>query len=543
MPRGRKAGRKSKASRAECDEKESIEPFTSVYQQPINGNSAVASKRRKVAPRSSEQFKVGPDFNETRVNRNIYITSSNELINPELKARIDRGFDFMEDEWIGYKRNYFTLVAAFLFIGKEQDLFFHEKFHIVDDDENQLNIKCFALRLVSECCENDIRVTLVQHTPKRDRGPQYQPPVYPSVSGTIPDHNLIKQSANIRNDNKIEQLNKLFYLDQDTCQSISTNSILHDYPEGKISTAARYERMQFSTSVNYRKPALINRHFILRVELLAVLDDGRYAILASIDSPPLVVRGRSPSNYQLSRLKTVKPIKSYDNLSLQSENNLMMFDTNSQLKSDKLLKNGKHAVTSSIINQVDNTLNFGVSGTNPIIYDDSTSRHKKKLSKYDYSSVLPEELFNEIHEETNDHSNNDNKFQEQQQLQHSSDHNSHVAPPFSLYGVEDENYSSSTMNFDVLRSYKEKKHKHKHRRHHKSRHGHGDHHRHTKHKHKSSGHSSRDVNALHEINYNPNVFEQSFNNDIQNTTVLRSRTSSSFSVSNEQPQSLVLDQL
>lgn len=493
---------------------QSIEPFISNY-QPVNGST----KRKKVAPRSSEQFKVGPDFNKTRINRNIYISSSNELVTPELEARIDRGFDFMEDEWIGYKRNYFTLVAAFHFTDKMQDLFFHERFHIIDDDDQRLNIKCFALRLVSECCENDIRVTLVQHTPKRDRGPQYQPPVYPSVAGTIPDHDLIKQSANIRNDTKIEQLNKLFYLDQDACQSISPNSILQSYPEGKISTAARYERMQFSTSVNYRKPALINRHFILRVELLAVLDDGRYAILASIESPPLVVRGRSPSNYQLSKLKNVKSIKSYDNLALLSENNLTMFDNNSQLQDHRSPNNRKQEITTSIINQLDNSLNFSGTKANPIIYEDSISRHRN-LSKYDYSSVLPQELFKEGRSNTNS------------RLHYSSSQN---APKFSLYGEGEENYLSPSLNYDATHDYKEKRHKHRHK--HKSRHGRHGEHKHRKHKHKSSTHDT-----LHEINYNPNVFEQSFN-EVRNTSFLHSRTSSSFSVSNDQPQSLILDQL
>ena len=32
-----------------------------------------------------------------------------------MNARIDRGFDLTNNEWVGYKRNYFSVVASFSF--------------------------------------------------------------------------------------------------------------------------------------------------------------------------------------------------------------------------------------------------------------------------------------------------------------------------------------------------------------------------------------------------------------------------------------------
>lgn len=259
--------------------------------------------KKKVAPRSSQQFKVGPKFKDTEVNRKIFITSSDELVIPILSARVDRGFDLIDDEWIGYKRNYFTLVASFKLLDKDYKLFYKEKFHVLNDNDKCLNISCFALRLVSTCCEEDVEVNLIQHTAKRDRGPQYLPPIFPAIPGDLPSHSIIKQSSNIRNDSKIDQFNKLFFVNVENIakEDLSSDAIINTYPEGNITTVARYERMQFSTSINYRKPALVNRHFILKVELLGVLEDGRYTVLAGIESPPLIVRGRSPSNYNLNR--------------------------------------------------------------------------------------------------------------------------------------------------------------------------------------------------------------------------------------------------
>lgn len=266
-----------------------------------NGGNGGVVKKRKVAPRSGLQFKVGPSFENTTLYRPIFITSTNENVFPFVNARIDRGFESHGGEWIGYKRNYFTLVSCFEFEGANPETFFNEKFHILNDLGELENISCFALRLVSRCSEDESVVNLIQHTAKRDRGPQYLPPVFPAISGYLPSHSIIKQASNIRNGDKIDQYNRMFYLDNTTLQKCMDTSILSTYPEGRIATVARYERIQFSTSINYRKSTMVNRHFILKVELLGLLDDGKYAVLASTETQPLVVRGRSPSNYQMAR--------------------------------------------------------------------------------------------------------------------------------------------------------------------------------------------------------------------------------------------------
>lgn len=283
---------------------------SSVKSTPKKPSPIKAVKRRtNVAPRSGEQFKIGPKFHETQQYCELYITSTDRTVEPILNARIDRGFDLIDGQWIGYKRNYFSLVATFELFGFDQTIFMNEKFHIINLDGMKLNVECFAIRISSECLDKSIEVTLVQHTAKRDKGPHFVSPVYACVSGVLPDHETIRDSANIRNQARIEELEKLLYLDEEAVENCKSHSILTTYPDQKICTVAKYERMQFCTSANYRKVVGITKNFVLKVELLAVVGSGNYTTIASIITPFLEVRGRSPSNYKKPTSKEKVPEK------------------------------------------------------------------------------------------------------------------------------------------------------------------------------------------------------------------------------------------
>lgn len=261
------------------------------------------SELERIAPRSGSQFKIGPSFLPTEIENPLYcFKDCNEMV-PKISSRVDRGFQRNSDhEWIGYKRNYFTLVTAFEFENATREEFIRESYFVVDRDGNPNDVRFLALRLISKCCEDNTMVTLVQHTAKRDKGPQTEPQVYPAIPGSLPAHETIKDAANIRNCNKIVNYNKLFYLAKESMDDEfdledDNSSILHTYPDDLVSIAARYERIQFSSSINCRKYSMVNRHFVLGVQLLAMLNDGTSLVIAHSYTPPLIVRGRSPSNY------------------------------------------------------------------------------------------------------------------------------------------------------------------------------------------------------------------------------------------------------
>lgn len=281
--------------------------------------SSLCSAKRKLAPRSSLQFKIGPQFAPTVI-QNVILDSKGEEIKPILTPRIDRGFERIDEEWVGYKRNYFTLVSSFCFEGVSFLRFAADFFHTIDPQTGQRKkINYFGIRLSSKCADDDSSVVLIQHTAKRDRGPQFEPPIHPAVPSNLPDHNIIREAANVRNTSKIAKLNRIFFFDRDD-HEIEPSNIkgLQNYPTDKIIKVARYERIQFSSSINYKKPSLNNKRFKLFVELVGFTDIGDWIPLAYTETPPLIVRGRSPSNYQGTESEQFETDNSSQNTPLES---------------------------------------------------------------------------------------------------------------------------------------------------------------------------------------------------------------------------------
>lgn len=285
-----------------------------------NEEDLLDSNNRKVAPRSSDLFRVGPQFSETRHHQDIYCKRNDMDVNPILEARIDRGFEVGENgTWIGYKRNYFTLVAAFSLENFDFERFIQNKFYTFEKSskngesvgENKVEISYFAIRLVAKCSDDDVSISLVQHTAKRDKGPQFPPPIYPAVPGDLPDHETVRASCNKRNGNKIENMNKIFYFDRaeyyhnTNLDALKDDSVLKNYPSDSIARVARFERIQFTSSIRIKSTSVTSRYFTLHVELLGIIEDEDAQIqpilLSSIETPPLIIRGRSPSNYHKDR--------------------------------------------------------------------------------------------------------------------------------------------------------------------------------------------------------------------------------------------------
>lgn len=263
----------------------------------------------KVAPRSVDLFRVGPPFSETMEHSPIFRADTHERLNPHIEARIDRGFELAgSGNWIGYKRNYFTLVVAFD-LGLDFSTFSNTKFYTARSSAvgtENLPIKYFALNIEAKCSEPEAQVSLVQHTPKRDKGPQNPPPIFPAVPGRLPDHQTVKESCNKRNDTKLELMNKIFNFDRDeyyTLQRLNQHSdpsVLGNYPQSKIAKVARFERIQFTKSIRTKVTTMQHKYFTLHAELVEVVENGQHqqhVVLASSKTPGLLVRGRSPSKY------------------------------------------------------------------------------------------------------------------------------------------------------------------------------------------------------------------------------------------------------
>lgn len=273
-------------------------------------NSTLAAGN-KLAPRSSNQYRIGPPFGPTEVITPIF---DDKFVSctPEISARIDRGFDFIDGGWVGYKRNYFTLVTCFRFHNQPLDICHKRKF-LYADFGKLVQIKAFKLSIRHTCLDKEnFRTTLVQHTAKRDRGPQSEPPEYLAVPGELPVHEIMKELANIRNGSKISFYDSLFFILNEEREAAAKRKrgILSTYPkEGRIAMVGRYERIQFQSVpiCSKRYGGAFKGLTFLVVQLVGVNENGTEVVLADTTSVPLTVRGRSPLNYGTKSSKEKKP--------------------------------------------------------------------------------------------------------------------------------------------------------------------------------------------------------------------------------------------
>ncbi|QEU58164.1 Ndt80 [Kluyveromyces lactis] len=272
-------------------------------------------RKVRIAPRSTLQFKIGPGFTPVVPNHKI-LNDFGQIQEIKLEPRIDRGFDFIDDDWIGYKRNYFTVVTSFDTPGIDHIEFMKQAYHL----DNGVEIKYFATKLAAKCLEDDKLINLVQHTAKRDKGPQFAPPIHVIAPANLPKHQIIRDASNVRNESKMKKFDSYFFLHkEDVGTGCEVRSVLANYPSDPIKKVARYERIQFASSITLKKTSQQNRRFSLLVVLGcyvkgrhdSIQQSSPYHELDHYDeetdmtfvpilmekTPPLIIRGRSPSNY------------------------------------------------------------------------------------------------------------------------------------------------------------------------------------------------------------------------------------------------------
>lgn len=199
---------------------------------------------------------------------------------------MDRGFFLADNDWTCYRRNYFQVSCAFSISGLNSPNPYYDPHHphhhhphhhyepqcYIQLDGMFIPVRQFSLNISARVSNSDKKIDLVQHTPKRDKGPQNTPVPKPVLPGG--NVNLSAVGAN---------------------QNIAT-----------------FERIQFKTATaNNGKRRAAQQYYVCIVDLYCdvVTENGlhRQIKIATCQSAPLVVRGRSPGHYS-------------DNNQLQSSN-------------------------------------------------------------------------------------------------------------------------------------------------------------------------------------------------------------------------------
>ncbi|KAH8554765.1 hypothetical protein BGW37DRAFT_480972 [Umbelopsis sp. PMI_123] len=182
----------------------------------------------------------------------------------QIHAKIDKGFFITNGDWTCYRRNYFQVSATLsLQPTKQGDLYEPELPILLGIDGQTYTVDEFLFGVSAEAASSGKYIDLVQHTAKRDKGPQVTPPLKP-VRTEGPQHGL-----------------------------------------------AMFERLQFKTATaNNGKRRATQQYFHLNVEVFARCSDSSIHRVAVCKSLPVVVRGRSPGHYTDKGQRRVKSLPS-----------------------------------------------------------------------------------------------------------------------------------------------------------------------------------------------------------------------------------------
>ncbi|KAK9704123.1 hypothetical protein K7432_010369, partial [Basidiobolus ranarum] len=201
---------------------------------------------------------AGPYFTQTKQHHNLYSMDKVNNYSIRIDSKFDRGFFLADNDWTCYRRNYFQVSTAFSLIGSNHPPADPECPCIVEIDGVQHTVVQFFLGAAARVSNSDKKIDLIQHTPKRDKGPQTTPLARP-----------IRAGGNVN------------------LSSVGSNQ-----------TIVTFERIQFKTATaNNGKRRAAQQYYVLVVELLAECENGERYKVASTQSAPLVVRGRSPGHY------------------------------------------------------------------------------------------------------------------------------------------------------------------------------------------------------------------------------------------------------
>jgi len=214
-------------------------------------------------------------------------TSDHHVIKPEIFGRIDKGFFQADGDWTCYRRNYFSLVCSYTLTPNIPN----GSIYLLQPHGGQgPQVHSFAMSIAAVVDGRGGKsIDLVQHTPKRDKGPQDKPARISLAPRPPPPHGIYVDSLSGSGRSSL----------YDT-QGFSQNP-------NQPAMEATFERIQFkNATANNGKRRAAQQYYHLLVELFAEVGSHappseRWVKIASRMSAPMVVRGRSPGHYQSDR--------------------------------------------------------------------------------------------------------------------------------------------------------------------------------------------------------------------------------------------------
>ncbi|KAI8888217.1 p53-like transcription factor [Backusella circina FSU 941] len=235
-------------------------PRPTKQESPVYPLAVAPYPPRNVMRGRSNLFSIesSPTFTPSKPYDNLYAADRSTLLSIRVQSKVDRGFFLAENDWTCYRRNYFQVSSVFSIHG-----FSH--YHSVNEPQVYVNhnkmlqpVNRFLLGISARVANSDKDIEIIQHTPKRDKGPQFRPDPKPITPGG----------------------------------NLSMSTVANNQ------SVVTFERVQFKTATaNNGKRRAAQQYYICNIELYAETEARELVAIASCQSDPLVVRGRSPGHY------------------------------------------------------------------------------------------------------------------------------------------------------------------------------------------------------------------------------------------------------
>ncbi|KAJ3210150.1 Mitochondrial distribution and morphology protein 31, mitochondrial precursor [Dinochytrium kinnereticum] len=239
-----------------------------VYGKQGDDTASVAKRRRGDHSSIFKDVEV-PLFSETIQKEKLISSSTGKTLTIKISAEA-QGFFHAENNWTCYRRNYFKISTGFQITDADgKPISDFEPFQVHESlsesgPPSLADVQSFRMGITSRALGGGpfaANIDIIQHTAKRDRGPQRTP----DMCTVIPGANLSKPIPD--------------------------------------ETVATFERVQFKSSTSLAKstlyPDVASQQFAQVVlEVWAVCKNGGKVLVAVLESCPLVIRSRSPSHYE-----------------------------------------------------------------------------------------------------------------------------------------------------------------------------------------------------------------------------------------------------
>ncbi|KAH7375127.1 hypothetical protein B0T11DRAFT_6344 [Plectosphaerella cucumerina] len=211
-------------------------------------------------------------------------------IKVDIQGNIDKGFFEADGDWTCYRRNYFSCVCSYSL----SPWLPSSSIQFVQSGGQTYTVLDFYMCISAVVAENDSqKIELVQHTPKRDKGPTEEPKKIRMQPKTLQHHSMFSHDGGLGG-------SRMGYGAPDPYGNGQAG--------GECLTEHTFERIQFKqATANNGKRRAAQQYYHLVIELWANVGPqapDSFVKVAYRKSAKMIVRGRSPGHYQGERHKS-----------------------------------------------------------------------------------------------------------------------------------------------------------------------------------------------------------------------------------------------